>query len=102
MTADLSLFDLTGRTAMVTGASRGLGRQMAGALARAGADLVITARDAAALAGTVTEIEALGRRCVPLPLDLREEASIREAAAAAEEASGGIEILVNNAGCNIR
>jgi NAD(P)-dependent dehydrogenase (short-subunit alcohol dehydrogenase family) len=102
MTADHSLFDLTGRTAVVTGASRGLGRQMAGALARAGADLVITAREATSLVETVAEIEALGRRAVAVPLDLRSEASIREAAAAAEEAAGSIDILVNNAGCNIR
>jgi NAD(P)-dependent dehydrogenase (short-subunit alcohol dehydrogenase family) len=102
MTADLSLFDLSGRKALVTGASRGLGRQMAGALARAGADLVITARDASSLADTVAEIEAIGRRAVAVPLDLRDEASIRAAAAAAEEASGGIDILLNNAGCNIR
>ena len=102
MTSTQPLFDLSGRTALVTGASRGLGRQMAGALARAGADLVITARDAASLADTVAEIEAIGRRAVPLALDLRDEASIREAAAAAEDASGGIDILLNNAGCNIR
>ena len=102
MTADSTLFDLTGRTALVTGASRGLGRQMAGALARAGADLVITARDAASLTDSVAEIEALGRRVVPVALDLREEESIRAAAAAAEASAGGIDILVNNAGCNIR
>ena len=80
-----SLFDLTGRTALVTGASRGLGRQMAGALARAGADLVVTARAIPSLAETVREIEALGRRAVPVPLDLRDGASIRAAAAASRE-----------------
>lgn len=98
---DLSLFSLAGRTALVTGASRGLGLQMAKALARAGADLVITARAVDSLAGPRAEIEALGRRVRTLPLDLTIEASIRGAAAAAI-AAGPIDILVNNAGCNVR
>lgn len=98
---DLSLFALTGRTAVVTGASRGLGLQMAKALARAGADIVITARSADSLTGPRAELEALGRRVTALSLDLTSEASIRAAAAAAIEA-GPIDILVNNAGCNVR
>ena len=96
------LFSLAGRVALVTGASRGLGLQMARALARAGADLAITARSVASLADSCRELEAMGRRVVPLPLDLREEQSIRAAATAAEAAFGGIDVLVNNAGCNIR
>jgi NAD(P)-dependent dehydrogenase (short-subunit alcohol dehydrogenase family) len=98
---DLSIFSLAGRTAIVTGASRGLGLQMAKALARAGADLVITARAVDSLAGSRAELEALGRRVITLPLDLTSEASIRDAAAAAIEA-GPIDVLVNNAGCNVR
>ena len=98
---DLSLFSLAGRTAVVTGASRGLGLQMAKALARAGADLVITARSADSLAGPRAELEALGRRVTALALDLTSEASIRAAADAAIEA-GPVDILVNNAGCNVR
>ena len=98
---DLSLFSLAGRTAIVTGASRGLGLQMAKALARAGADLVITARSVDSLAGPRAELEALGRRVAPLALDLTSEASIRDAAAAAI-AAGPIDVLVNNAGCNVR
>jgi gluconate 5-dehydrogenase len=101
MSPDLSLFSLVGRTALVTGVSRGLGLQMARALARAGADLVITARSVDSLAGSRAELEAFGRRVTPLPLDLTSEASIRAAAAAAVEA-GPIDILVNNAGCNVR
>jgi len=97
-----ALFDLTGRTALVTGASRGLGRQMAGALARAGADLVITARRVDDLAAARSELEAHGRRVTPLPLDLTVEGSIRDCAAAAIAAAGAIDILLNNAGCNIR
>ena len=96
-----SPFDLTGRRALVTGVSRGLGLQMARSLARAGADLVITARSVDALAGSRAELEAFGHRVTPLPLDLTSEASIRAAAAAAIEA-GPIDILVNNAGCNVR
>ncbi|MFM8578267.1 MAG: SDR family NAD(P)-dependent oxidoreductase, partial [Planctomycetaceae bacterium] len=53
-----SVFDLTGRRAMVTGASRGLGLQMARALGRAGADLIITARDESSLAGPRAELES--------------------------------------------
>ena len=99
---DLSLFSLAGRTALVTGTSRGLGLQMAGALARAGADLVITSRTLASLDGPRRDLEAFGRRVIPLELDVRSEASIRAAAEAAEAATGGIDVLVNNAGCNIR
>lgn len=99
--ADMSLFDLTGRTAVVTGASRGLGLQMARALARAGADLVVTARSLGSLAEPCRELRDLGRSVTPVALDLRDEASIRAAAAAAV-AAGPIDVLVNNAGCNVR
>jgi NAD(P)-dependent dehydrogenase (short-subunit alcohol dehydrogenase family) len=97
-----SLFDLRGRTAVVTGASRGLGQYLARALAGAGADLVVTARDAAKCAGLVDELTALGRRIVALPLDVREQASIERFADAAMEAAPRVDILVNNAGCNVR
>jgi len=93
-----NLFDLHGRIALVTGASRGLGRRFALTLARAGADLVVTARAAASLDGVVAEIRAMGRQATALALEVREEASIRSMAAAA----GKVDILVNNAGCNIR
>ncbi len=98
---DLALFSLAGRTAVVTGASRGLGLHMATALARAGADLVITSRSVDALEGPRAELEALGRRVTAVALDLTSEASIRAAAAAALDV-GPIDILVNNAGCNVR
>jgi len=97
-----SLFDLSGRTAVVTGASRGLGQYLARALARAGADLVITARDAAKCASFAEEMTSLGRRVVALPLDVREQASIEAFADAAIDAVGRVDILVNNAGCNVR
>jgi NAD(P)-dependent dehydrogenase (short-subunit alcohol dehydrogenase family) len=95
-------FSLTGRTALVTGASRGLGRTFANALARAGADLAVTARDVAALNDTCAEIEALGRRAIPVALDVRDHASITRAIEQAHGALGRIDILVNNAGCNVR
>jgi NAD(P)-dependent dehydrogenase (short-subunit alcohol dehydrogenase family) len=96
------LFDLTGKVAIVTGASRGLGQYFGRALARAGADLVITSRRLESLAEFKREIEALGCRAVPLELDLRDYDSIQRMVEAAHQAYGKIDILVNNAGCNVR
>jgi NAD(P)-dependent dehydrogenase (short-subunit alcohol dehydrogenase family) len=100
--ADRGLFDLTGRVAIVTGTSRGLGQSFARALAKAGADLVLTSRNRASLAPFEDEIKALGRRAVSLDLDVRDQHSIEQMAAAADNAFGHLDILVNNAGCNIR
>ena len=97
-----SLFDLTGQVAIVTGTSRGLGQYFARALAKAGADLVLTSRDRASLAPFENEIKALGRRAISIELDVRNHESIERMAAEAESAFGQIHILVNNAGCNIR
>ena len=97
-----SIFDLSGRVAVVTGASRGLGQTLARALARAGADLAITSRSLESLRPFQEEIERSGRRVVPLELDVRVEASIRAAVDAAHDAFGRIDILINNAGCNVR
>ena len=96
------LFDLTGKVAVVTGTSRGLGQYMARALAGAGADLVITSRQPGTLRQFQAEIESLGRKALALPLDVREQESIRQMADAAAAHYGKIDILVNNAGCNIR
>jgi len=96
------LFDLTGRVALVTGTSRGLGQYFARALARAGANLVLTSRDRNALVEFEQEIIALGRRCVSVALDVCNECSIRSAVKEAEAVFGSIDILVNNAGMNIR
>ncbi|HEY3457468.1 MAG TPA: SDR family oxidoreductase, partial [Bryobacteraceae bacterium] len=96
------LFDLTGRVAIVTGTSRGLGQYFGRALAKAGADLVITSRHLDSLLPFQKEIEELGRRAVPVELDVRSAESIERMAALAEEAYGKIDILVNNAGMNIR
>ena len=96
------LFDLTGYTAIVTGTSRGLGQQFARALARAGADLVLTSRTRDSLIAFESEIKALGRRAISLELDVRDQMSIELMASAAEAAFGHLDILVNNAGCNVR
>lgn len=93
-----NFFDLTGKTAIVTGTSRGLGQYMGRALARAGADLVITSQDTDSLGEFQAEIEALGQKATPLELDVRDEASIDAFA----RACGNVDILVNNAGCNVR
>lgn len=99
---DKELFDLTGQVAIVTGASRGLGQHMARALAKAGADLVVTSRKVNDVIPFAKEIEDGGRRALPLALDVRDLQSIRQMAAAAEQHYSRIDILVNNAGCNVR
>lgn len=96
------LFDLTGRVAVVTGASRGLGQYLGRALARAGADLVVTSRHPETLAPFQAEIEGMGRRALPLALDVRDHDSIQRMMQAAQDFYGRIDILVNNAGCNLR
>jgi NAD(P)-dependent dehydrogenase (short-subunit alcohol dehydrogenase family) len=96
------LFDLSGRVAIVTGASRGLGQYFARALARAGADLVLTSRNRDNLLSFEADIKALGRRAASLELDVRTQESIVRFASAAEAAFGALDILVNNAGCNVR
>jgi NAD(P)-dependent dehydrogenase (short-subunit alcohol dehydrogenase family) len=98
----MSAFDLTGKVAIVTGASRGLGQTFARALARAGADLVITSRTLDSLKPFQAELESMGRRAVSLALDVRGEDSIRTMVSDAAKAFPRIDILVNNAGCNVR
>jgi NAD(P)-dependent dehydrogenase (short-subunit alcohol dehydrogenase family) len=97
-----ALFDLAGRVAIVTGTSRGLGQFLARALAKAGADLVLTSRKPEHLASFEAEIKALGRRAISLALDVRSHESIEKMAADAQAAFGHLDILVNNAGCNVR
>jgi NAD(P)-dependent dehydrogenase (short-subunit alcohol dehydrogenase family) len=99
---DRGLFDLHGRVAIVTGTSRGLGQELARALAGAGADLVLTSRTRDSLSAFAAEIQALGRRSVALELDVRSQQSIERMVSAAEDAFGHLDVLVNNAGCNIR
>ncbi len=96
------LFDLSGQVAVVTGTSRGLGQHFARALAKAGADLILTSRNLDTLAPFEREIKSLGRRAASFALDVRDHASIQKFVADAESAFGQIHILVNNAGCNVR
>src|SRR6187431_2107125 len=95
-------FDLTGKTALVTGASRGLGRHFALSLAQAGADVAITSRTLSSLAETTRAIEQLGRKVVAVELDVRDHASISNAVARVHHEFGTLHVLVNNAGCNVR
>src|SRR3954452_23593310 len=101
-TTNRELFDLSGQVAIVTGTSRGLGQYLARALAKSGADLVLTSRRRDSLLDFESEVKALGRRTVALELDVRNQQSIEEMVAKAVEAFGRIDILVNNAGCNVR
>src|SRR3989475_13163959 len=94
------IFDLSGKAAIVTGGSRGLGQYFGRALARAGADLVITSRDPDTLAPFKAEIEGLGRQALPLSLDVRDYDSIQAMIDQAIAHYGKIDVLVNNAGCN--
>ena len=96
------LFDLSGRVALVTGASRGLGQYMAKALARAGADIAITSRDQARLAETAEDILDIGGRVLSVELDVLNLSSIQQAVQDVEAHFGRLDVLVNNAGCNVR
>ena len=96
------MLDLTGKVAIVTGTSRGLGQYFGRALARAGADLVITSRNINSLEKFREEIEFMGRKALPVELDVCDYNSIQKMVEKAYEEYGKIDILVNNAGCNIR
>jgi 2-deoxy-D-gluconate 3-dehydrogenase len=96
-----SEFDLTGKVALVTGAARGLGRAIAIGLAEAGADVAVGLRDIAMDHGLVAQIEALGRRAVPVALDVLDLDAARSGIDLAIERLGTLDILVNNAGGGI-
>lgn len=93
---------LYGEVAMVTGASRGIGRAAALRLARAGADVLVHARSTEAVASLVDEVSALGRRALAASGDVADPATAEKAVALAQEAFGRVDILVNNAGINRR
>ena len=94
----LSLFDLKGRKALVTGGSRGLGREIALALAEAGADIVIVARNEETLAKTATEIRACGHQAGTICADISQPQQAAEMAESALREYGHFDILVNNVG----
>ena len=91
-------FDLEGRVALVTGAARGLGRAIAVALAHAGADVALGLRSPEGAAEVVTAVEARGRRCLPLAMDVLDLEQVRSAVQATASQLGRLDILVNNAG----
>jgi NAD(P)-dependent dehydrogenase (short-subunit alcohol dehydrogenase family) len=97
-----SLFDLTGKVALVTGASKGLGNAIAVGLARAGARLALCARSREGLAETRAAVEAAGGEARIFEMDVLSRASVRDAVSAAVASYGRIDILVNNAGVNVR
>jgi NAD(P)-dependent dehydrogenase (short-subunit alcohol dehydrogenase family) len=94
----VSLFDLTGKTAFVTGASRGIGRAIAVALAQAGADMALVARTAEGLADTADDVLAAGRKAIVIPADVTDHGDVAGAAEAAIDELGHVDIVVNNAG----
>lgn len=91
-------FDLAGQIALITAAGRGLGRATALALAHAGADVALGLRDLQCHGGLPDEITALGRRCLPLQMDMMDLTQVRSAIDATVRSFGRIDILVNNAG----
>lgn len=95
-------FDLASRRAVVTGAASGIGRATSLAFAEAGADLVLADLDEAGLAPVAHEVRTLGRRALPLRIDVGIEADAEALAKAAVEAFGGVDILVTSAGINVR
>jgi NAD(P)-dependent dehydrogenase (short-subunit alcohol dehydrogenase family) len=97
-----TLFDLTGRVALVTGAARGLGRAIALGLARHGADLAVLDADSGGVERTAREVQAEGRRCLPLWCDVAREDQVRAAVARTLAELEVIDILVNNAGITKR
>jgi gluconate 5-dehydrogenase len=92
------LFDLSGRTALVTGGGRGLGRQLALGLAEAGADVIAAGREPGPCRETADAAAALGRRAWALRADVSRPDSIDALVAEALAAAGRIDVLVNNAG----
>src|ERR1700735_106586 len=96
--AILPRFDIQGQVALVTGAARGLGRAIALALAEAGADVAPGLRAAGAGGDVAAEIEALGRRALPLQMDMSRAGQVAPAVDAAAGHFGRLDILVNNAG----
>ncbi len=102
MTAPFNFFDLSGKVAIITGGSRGLGVYFARALARAGADIIVTARRKEDCAGTLAEILQLGRNAHACALDVQSKESIDAFAAQIHAEHPRVDILVNNAGCNRR
>jgi NAD(P)-dependent dehydrogenase (short-subunit alcohol dehydrogenase family) len=95
---DYPRYDLEGQVALVTGAARGIGRSIALAMANAGADVGLGLRDAGSAGDLVEEIQAMGRRAMPLQMDIGNLGEIRSAIDRVQSELGRLDILVNNAG----
>jgi NAD(P)-dependent dehydrogenase (short-subunit alcohol dehydrogenase family) len=93
-----TLFDLTGKTAIVTGGGKGIGRQMAEGLAEAGADIVLCARDAGRCEQTAAELKERGVKTLGLGCDVRDPDQVQAVVARTVADFGGVDVLVNNAG----
>lgn len=98
MKAVEELFSLTGKVALITGGSRGLGREMALSFAKAGADIVIASRKLDACEKVAAEVEAIGRRALPYACHIGKWNQVNELVEAAYDHFGKVDILVNNAG----
>jgi len=99
----LDLFRLEGRIALITGGNRGIGKAIAQAYAEAGASIALTSRDIGRAENAASEIaESTGQKCIGLSLDVRDQDQVNLAVERTESELGGIHILVNNAGINIR
>jgi NAD(P)-dependent dehydrogenase (short-subunit alcohol dehydrogenase family) len=94
----LDSFSLTGRVSVVTGANRGIGRALVGALAEAGSDVALLVRDPAGAAGAVAELTGLGVRAVAVGADVTRPEQVEEAVTRVADELGPIDVLVNNAG----
>jgi NAD(P)-dependent dehydrogenase (short-subunit alcohol dehydrogenase family) len=94
----VSLFDLTGKNAFVTGASRGIGQSIAVALAEAGADVALVARSEDGLAETASAITSAGRKAFVIPADVTSQEAVSDAVATAIDQLGQVDVVVNNAG----
>jgi NAD(P)-dependent dehydrogenase (short-subunit alcohol dehydrogenase family) len=94
----MALFDLTGKNAFVTGASRGIGRAIAVAFAEAGADVALVARSADGLAETADAIDVLGRKAFVIPADVTSYDAVADAVGQAIDQLGSLDVVVNNAG----
>ena len=98
----MNLFDLSGKVAVVTGGNGGIGLGMARGLAKAGASIAVVGRDAAKSEQAIAELDGLGAACMQVQADVTKAEEVEAMVRAVSGSLGGIDILINNAGTNIR